>query len=90
MKNLYSSAPLTHARVNLTSSTRGARHRRVACPCCFNRFTHGFSTQGVVYLKSAELGMTHLDSTEWENAKYRKSDFFIRCGRDNAGICGIE
>ncbi|PPS03701.1 hypothetical protein GOBAR_AA16953 [Gossypium barbadense] len=31
----------------------------------------------------AELRMTHLDRTEWENAKYCKRDFFIRCGSDN-------
>ncbi|PPS14031.1 hypothetical protein GOBAR_AA06544 [Gossypium barbadense] len=43
----------------------------------------------VVYLKSAELGMTYLDCTEWENAKYCKRDFFIRCGSDNVRICGI-
>ncbi|PPS18923.1 hypothetical protein GOBAR_AA01662 [Gossypium barbadense] len=44
---------------------------------------------GVVYLKSAELGMTYLDCTEWENAKYRKRDFFIRLGSDNARFCGV-
>ncbi|PPS02715.1 hypothetical protein GOBAR_AA17946 [Gossypium barbadense] len=44
---------------------------------------------GVVYLKSAELGMTYLDYTEWENAKYRKRDSFIRCGSDNLRIYGI-
>ncbi|PPR80922.1 hypothetical protein GOBAR_AA39792 [Gossypium barbadense] len=38
---------------------------------------------GVVYLKSTEFGMAYHDCTERENAKYRKSDFFIRCGSDN-------
>ncbi|PPS04404.1 hypothetical protein GOBAR_AA16253 [Gossypium barbadense] len=43
----------------------------------------------VVYLKSAELGMTYLDCTEWENAKYRKRDFFVQYGSDNVKICSI-
>ncbi|PPS10731.1 hypothetical protein GOBAR_AA09914 [Gossypium barbadense] len=42
-----------------------------------------------VYLKSAELGMTHLHRTEWKNTEYRKRDFLIWCGSDNVGIYGI-
>ncbi|PPR91304.1 hypothetical protein GOBAR_AA29380 [Gossypium barbadense] len=43
-------------------------------------FGHGFS---------AELGMTHLNHTEWENPKYRKRDFLIWCGSDNVRINNI-
>ncbi|PPS15574.1 hypothetical protein GOBAR_AA05004 [Gossypium barbadense] len=58
----------------------GPKHARVLGRVCM---------AGIVYLKSAELGMTYLDFTEWENAKYRKRDFFIRFGSDNVRICGI-
>ncbi|PPS01675.1 hypothetical protein GOBAR_AA18983 [Gossypium barbadense] len=44
---------------------------------------------GIVYLKSAKLGMAYLDCTEWKNAKYRKRNFFIRFGSDNVRICGF-
>ncbi|PPR96402.1 hypothetical protein GOBAR_AA24267 [Gossypium barbadense] len=44
---------------------------------------------GIVYLKSAELGMSYPDYTEWENAKYRKRDFFILFSSDNMRIYGI-
>ncbi|PPS10822.1 hypothetical protein GOBAR_AA09827 [Gossypium barbadense] len=42
---------------------------------------------GIIYLKSAELGMTYLDYTKWKNAKYRKRNFFIQFGSDNVRIC---
>ncbi|PPR90618.1 hypothetical protein GOBAR_AA30067 [Gossypium barbadense] len=43
----------------------------------------------VLYLKSAELWMTHLHRTEWKNTEYHKRDFLIECGSDNVGIRGI-
>ncbi|PPS11023.1 hypothetical protein GOBAR_AA09621 [Gossypium barbadense] len=47
------------------------------------------SSVSVVYLKSAKLGMTYLDCSERENAKYHKRDFFIQFGSDNVRICCI-
>ncbi|PPS15568.1 hypothetical protein GOBAR_AA05006 [Gossypium barbadense] len=64
------------------------KHARVLGHVCFrNPAFH--ESAGIVYLKSAELGMIYLDYAEWENAKYRKRDFFIQFGSDDVRICGI-
>ncbi|PPR81995.1 hypothetical protein GOBAR_AA38719 [Gossypium barbadense] len=77
----------THARVNLTGSTTGARrvtHHAILTGLKLARVLARVSVESL-----AKLGMTHLDRTEWENTEYRKRDFFIRCGSDNVGIYGI-
>ncbi|PPS15632.1 hypothetical protein GOBAR_AA04955 [Gossypium barbadense] len=66
-------------------------HRRVerSCLALFASPTPVYEDPHPCQSNSAELGMTHLDRTEWESAEYRKRDFFIQCGSDNVGICGI-
>ncbi|PPS13921.1 hypothetical protein GOBAR_AA06653 [Gossypium barbadense] len=78
----------SRAGKNFTLFSHGLKHARVPGRVCFRKPAFHESA-GIVYLKGAKFGMTYLDCRKWENAKYRKRNFFIRLGSVNVKICGI-
>ncbi|PPS16140.1 hypothetical protein GOBAR_AA04426 [Gossypium barbadense] len=67
---------------NFALFPHGLRHARVPSRVCFRKPVFHESA-GIAHLKGVEFGVTYLDCTKWDNAKYRKRNFFIRFGSVN-------